>query len=103
MVAQPAAPAAPMAAVSSSGEEPEPEMSSEPAAQEQAASSMETMMALLLQEVGGVKGCRHRRGEYLYPLREQSRRAGLGLWPRIQENHEGGREHARVEFAQELH
>jgi hypothetical protein len=52
MVAQPAAQ---MAAVSSSGEEPEPEMSPEPAEQEQAAPSMTAMMALILQEVGGIR------------------------------------------------
>jgi hypothetical protein len=52
MVAQPAAE---MTAVTSSGEEPEPEVSPTPAEQEQAAPSMETMMALILQEVGGIK------------------------------------------------
>ena len=52
MVAQPAAE---MAAVSSSGEEPAPEVSPEPAPQEQAASPLEAMMSRLLQEFGGVR------------------------------------------------
>eukprot|EP01046_Picozoa_sp_COSAG06_P070739 COSAG06_NODE_19916_length_817_cov_10.775766_2_plen_142_part_00 len=52
MVAQPAAE---MAAVSSSGEEPAPEVSPEPAQQEQAASPMEAMMAMILQKVGGIQ------------------------------------------------
>ena len=52
MVAQPAAE---MAAVSSSGEEPAPEVSPEPAPQEQAASPLEAMMSRLLQEFGGVE------------------------------------------------
>ena len=45
MVAQPAAA---MAAGVSSGEEPAPEMSPEPAEQEQGAASMTEMMALIL-------------------------------------------------------
>ena len=57
MVAQPAAA---MAAGGSSGEEPAPEMTPEPAEQEQAAPSMAEMMALLLQKVGGMLARRGR-------------------------------------------
>ena len=52
MVAQPAAL---KAADSSSGEEPASGTSPEPEQQEQAASSLETMMSRLLQEFGGVR------------------------------------------------